>query len=344
MSTLFKEFENENALRSYPFASGCQTRDKKGVQIGTGVIIDAALYPINPTGNLYLSGISADGVVSISDSNTVVMTAEAGLTSSVLEFYDTSSFRRHVGTIIASSPEALASLVNIYTDRQFEASETTFASSCVFPIVNDGVISVNVGSQGELDASVKFKNGAKDEVRVSTNLEGNKLRFDALPRPESVGLTSIQHIYCIVDGKTPFRILKLPFGGAESGLGNTVAVYLDNIDKHDICANTNREDSLEMKDTCDCDDCKPIPSPTPIPDVYQVEVVDIPNHADSAFYLAVPNMTGYDNPLSLTMSDGVILPSLDVEVSADADNTKVLTDSLTAKGVILQVPGLAPTT
>lgn len=343
MNKLFTEFGNENALRSYPFASGCTAKDTKGAQIGTGTLVDAVLYPVNPVGTVYLSKITVDGVVNISDSEKVIMTATMQRGSDVLEFYDTSPFKRHVGTLVASSADALSILVNTYTDRIFRASETAFAASCVFPVVNDGVLSIDVNKLGALDGDVTFANSDSDIVRVSTNANGDKLRFDIIPQQHLSQLSSIQHIYCIVDGKTPFRIQKLA--------PNTVILYLDNIDRQDICGEAHREDAIETRDTCDCEGssspCTPdIDPPVDIPDVYQVEVVDIPHDTDSAFYLAVPNMFGYDNPISITMKDGVVVPKQDIEISSDAgvNNLDALTDSITSKGIVIQVPGLAPTT
>lgn len=344
MNRLFTEFENENALRWYPFASGCTAADTHGERIGTGVLVDAALYPVNPVGTLYLSRIGTDGLVSISDSSDVVMTAAVEKGSDTLEFYDMGGLHRHVGTLVASSPDALASLVNVYEDRVFRQGETAFAASCVFPVVNDGVLSLNVGSTGVVDGNVKFANGPSDQVRVSVG-DGSRLRFDVIPQKKAVQLDSIQHIYCVVDGKTPFRIMKLPFGDEPSGLGNTIAVYLDNIDRQDVCADARRENSLEMRDTCECKDdpggCEPdVDPPVEIPDVYQTEVVDIPNGADGAFYLAVPNMTGYDNPLSITLSDEAAQPS--VQVDNDGGTAGISITGVTSKGVVIQVPGLEP--
>jgi len=344
MNKLFAEFENENALRWYPFASGCTCRDTNGERIGTGILIDAALYPVNPDGDLYLSRIGVDGVVSISDDSSVVMTATLEKGASELEFYDAGGMHRHVGTLLASSAEALATFVNVYEDRVFRKGETTFAASCVFPVVNDGVLSVDVNKTGMADGTLKFLNGAEDAVRVSAG-DGTELRFDVIPRPEVIRLWSIQHIYCIVDGKTPFRIMKLPFADAASGLGNTVAVYLDGIDRQDICANARRENSLVTRDTCKCQEdssgCEPdIDPPVEIPETYQVEVVDVPNGADGAFYLAAPNMTGYDNPVSLTLEDNATAPEVSVE-AGDA-TASLAVGATTSKGVVLQVPGLEP--
>jgi hypothetical protein len=344
MNKLFTEFENENELRTYPFASGCTVKDRKGVEIGVGVLVDAALYPVNPSGDLYLSRIGADGTVSISDDRGVVMTASAeGGTS--LEFYDTSDLHRHVGTVVASSEEAMSGLVSVNEDRVFRSENSRFASSCVFPVINDGVTSVNVGDTGAADGDIVFANAPDDQVRVSTDETGTKLRFDVIPRPYYEILKSIKHVYCIVDGKTPFRIMKLPHGGDPSIPGNTIAVYLDNIDRQDICADAHREDEIQAMDTCtECGGdvpCPEPPSPEDIPHVYQAEVVDIPNGADGAFYLAVPNMVGYDNPLSITMQDGMLVPNEEVEVQDGEADIGDLVNRITSKGVVLQVPGLA---
>lgn len=343
MNKIFLEFENENTQRTYPFASGCHTVDTDGIPIGTGILIDAALYPVNPKGPLFLSSIATDGTVSISDSTGVIMTSRHEVGTDALEFYDLSGFRRHVGTLLAASPEALDTLVGISKERTFRASATEFSSACVFPIENDGVLSVDVASVGIRDGQVGFANASDDEVRVSTDYDGRALAFDILPRPTAEIPDSIRHIYCIVDGKTPFRIVKLP-SGLPGIPGNTIAVYLDNLDRGAICGNAHREDALVMADTCDCSSDSG-DAPVDIPETYQAEAVDIPLGADSAFYLAVPNFVGYDNPLSLTLDDGVRVQKTDLDVETDPTGRKSASgagkDDFTSKGVKLQVPGLA---
>lgn len=344
MNKLFIEFENENSLRTYPFASGCVVTDTDGCNIGTGVLIDAALYPVNPKGNLYLSSIRSSGIVEISDDSGVIMTSVVEHGSRILEFYETSGLKRHVGTVLTSGSDELSSIVNSSKDRVFTEESSTFASSCVFAIENDGILSLNIGKTGVVDGAVSFSNSDTDDIRVSTN--GTNLRFDVLPFSTASIYDSIQHIYCVVDGKTPFRIMKLPIDMATAGApGNVISVYLDNIERSDVCNNAHRENSLEMVDTCDCGPGPEPPEHKEIPHVYQVEVVDIPNGADSAFYLTVPNFTGYDNPLSITMEDGVVAPNTEIEAHPDINQAHVdikeITDSITSNGVVLQVPGLA---
>ena len=342
MTSLFKEYENENALRSYPFAEGCSVEDTDGTAIGTGVIVDAILYPLNPAGTLYLSGISVDGTVSIADSKKTVMTGAATSGSPRIELYDTSDFHRHSGTLLCSSADAVSMLVTVGAERKFSSGHTAFASSCVFPVVNDGVTSLNIGETGVTDGLISITNGDNASIRVATTESGDRIRFDVIPDPSQEIPASIQHIYCIVDGNTPFRIEKPRIYASD----NTVILYLDNIDRQSICNNAHREESLEMTDTCkDCtaDSChQDMEDPVEIPYVYQTEVVDIPNGADSAFYLSVENMTGYVNPLSITLTDGAVVPNTEVTVdTTEDDHTDELTDTITSKGVVLQLPGLS---
>ena len=50
MDGIFAEFENENALRSYPFAGGCVPKGEERSEIPSDVFVDAAIYPVNPSG------------------------------------------------------------------------------------------------------------------------------------------------------------------------------------------------------------------------------------------------------------------------------------------------------
>lgn len=349
MEGIFREFENENALRSYPFASGCVQPDDAG-RIPESLFVDAALYPVNPSGPLYLSGISENGVFSISDSAGVIM--DGVRSGASVEFYDTSSFRRHVGTMIASSAEALEEFAGRGEEIEFDESETSFASSCVFPVVVDGVTSLSVGGSEADDGTISFSNGPSDDIRVSGSKASDgrdTLRFDILPRPGSEE-PSIRRIICVVDGQTPFRIDRSQFNY------NTVILSLFGVDKESVCSAAHRENQYEMSDTCECDK-PPLPSKEQLPDAYQLIEVFIPpdesgdegglpDGSENAFYLAVPNMQGYRNPISITLVDGEMVPDTDgPDAIVEGGDARIedddLVDSVSSKGVVLQVPGLS---
>lgn len=356
MDGIFIEYENENALRAYPFAAGCVSIANSEKEIPAGVFIDAALYPVNPTGTLYLSEISESGVFSISDGTGVVMTGSPSGNS--VEFHDTSRLARHVGTLMASSEEALSEFAGRGITREYSSSETAFASSCVFPVVVDGVTTVTVGGIGPIPGHVKFSNKSSDAVRVSTgNTEDGRktLRFDVLPHPEVADDFSIRRIICVVDGQTPFRIVKIS--------DNTIALLMPDIDKDMICSAAHRENQYEMADTCSCgssgdEPCeKETADVIDLPTTYQLEEVFIPPDADgsegglvdgndNAFYLVVPNMSGYANPISITLEDGVVTPKVnEPEVVVDGYSAELaedgMLDSVTSKGIVIQVPGLS---
>ena len=339
MDGIFQEFENENELRSYPFAAGCTPSDGDDGGIPSGLFVDAALYPVNPSGIVYLSGVSEDG--------TIMAGVQVG---KFVEMYDTSSFGRHVGTIVASSDEALSEFCGRSVKREFGSDVAAFASSCVFPVVIDGVTSVSVGGTSPATGDVKFSNGDSDEIRVSSGSldDGvDTLRFDVLPRPGYEDPDSIRRIVCVVDGQTPFRIGKMS--------DNTIILTLDGIDKSVVCSSVHRENEFEMADTCECE--KERQTEKMLPETYQLEEVFIPpdedgteggteGGAENALFLVVPNTLGYENPLSITIDSGSISPMTGgPEIVVDGNEAKLadgaLVDSITSNGVILQIPGLS---
>lgn len=349
MEGIYTEFENENELRAYPFAGGCDDSESEN-KIPIGLFVDAILYPINPSGLIYISSISEDGTFSISDDSGVIMTGTPN--GKLVELYDISDFHRHTGTLIASSDDALEEFAGRGYAREFPASYTTFASSCVFPITIDGVISLSIGDAGTATGDVIISNKDDDVVRVSSGTSRGKstLRFDIVPSLKVPDESFIKRIICVVDGQTPFRIEKSPLAY------NAVQLWLDCIDRETVCAAAHRENAFEMCDTCAQEQEDPI-EPDQIPEAYKLIEVYIPpdenqreggiaSGAANAFYLVVPNMLGHVNPLSITMEDGVVSPKLsnpDVDVDGMEANLTdgAMLDSMTSKGVVLQVPGLS---
>jgi hypothetical protein len=342
MEGIFLEFENENSLRNYPFAAGCVPVGGDGTEIPSGLFVDACLYPINPSGNLFLSSVSKDGVVEVSDSSGAIMSGKVPSGGSrVVELYSLSGMARHMGTMVASSSEALSEFLMQGKDMEFGPGATTFAASCVFPVVIDGIASLDVGGVGDMSMLVSFANSMSDEVRVSKGMiDGHDtLRFDVVPKYDLPELSSIRQIRCVVDGRTPFRISKLS--------ENTVLVYLEGIDKETVCASAHRENSYEMADTCDCTNSEET-DPIVLPYKKQEVVVDIPYRADSAFYLVSSNMSGYGNPVSITLQDGVPIPKTS-NLKVEPDNTNggfivpesEFIDDVSSKGIVIQVPGLS---
>jgi hypothetical protein len=362
MDGIFAEFENENSLRSYPFAEGCVPPGNDDAVIPAGVFVDAAIYPVNPSGVVYLSEISETGVFRISDSSGVIM--EGTAEGNKVEFFDLSGLGRHVGTLVSSSAESLSEFSGRGSTRKYSSSNTSFASSCVFPVVIDGVTSISVGESSKTAGSAGFSNSKSDDIRVSSaTKDGLKtLRFDVLPRPGVKESESIRRIICVVDGQTPFRIKKLTYvggDGSENIVYNTIVLSLENLDMDTVCSSVHRENHFEMSDTCKCEK-DPLPEEDSLPDFYQLEEVfippdeetgqpegGIPEGADNAFYIVVPNIMGEGrNPISITLEDGVVSPKTeDLKVVVQGDTADLaegeMLDDVTSKGVVIQVPGLS---
>lgn len=356
MKGIFPEFENENAERSYPFAGGRMRPEESSVDsVPQDVFVDAILYPINSSGRLYLSRISEHGCVFVSDDTGEIMSGVGN--GKVVELYETKSLGRHCGTIAASSADALSGFLGRGVERKYSSDDTSFASSCVLPIVVDGVSSLSVGGSSPTCGMVNFLNGPYDSVRVSSGTKNGKstLRFDVVPS-DDIGMgDSIRRIICVVDGQTPFRIEKLSY--------NTVMLWLDSIGKEEVCAAAHREGSFEMSDTCSCGDdgkspCEKVTTRgKDIPMFYHLEEVFIPpdpegvhggiyDGSENAFYLIVPNVSGYSNPISITLEEGATTPKTEGPEVVENDGMPefaegAFVDSVSSNGVVVQVPGLS---
>lgn len=348
MEGFYKEFENENGLRSYPFAAGCVPPASEELEIPDGVFVDASLYPVNLSGTVYLSGISEDGVFSVSDDNGVIMTGVRS--GQFVEFVDASGISRASGVLVASSADALESFALKGYERKYRPENTAFAASCVFPVPVVGVESISIGGSRPASEDVSFENGQEDEVRVSSGeLEDGRrtLRFDVLPKPGSSDAGSIKRIICVVDGKTPFRIAKLSY--------NVVMLTLDGIDREAVCSVAGGGGGFEMRDTCGSR--KGGTSSGEPAEAYEMLEVYIPpdpnglegglaDGAENAFFIVTPNLVGYSNPISVTIEEGSVSPntegvSVDVDgISADIAEGE-MSDSVTSKSVVIQVPGLS---
>lgn len=350
MEGLFTEFENENALRSYPFAAGCVPPDSAEAEIPPGTFVDAAIYPVDSEGTVYLSSISESGTFSVSDSTGVIMTGTAS--GDCVELYDTSDLHRHAGTLVASSAEALSEIAGRGCLREYTADNAAFAAGCVSPLVISGVKSLSVGGTGMSTGTVRFSNGPSDDIRASSSTlaDGRQtLRFDVLARPAPRQDASIRRIICVVDGQTPFILDRIAY--------NTIALRLGGgIDMGVVCASAHREGQYEMADTCG-EDRPGTTSGDPIPEAYQLEEVFIPpdesgsegglaEGADNAFFLVAPNELNYANPISITLEDGAVSPNVEgLGILTDGNSATIdtasLIDDVTSKGVVLQVPGLS---
>ena len=351
MEGMFPEFENENALRSYPFAAGCSPPGSAEAEIPPGAFVDAAIYPVDPVGTVYLSSISEDGTFSVSDSTGVIMTGRAS--GDCVELYDTSGLHRHAGTLVASSAEALSGIAGRGCLREYTADSAAFAAGCVSPLAIGGVKSLSVGGTGMSVGTVAFSNGPSDDIRVSSSAlaDGRRtLRFDVLARPAPPRDASIRRIICVVDGQTPFVLDRIAY--------NTIAIRLGGgIDMAAVCAAAHRESQYEMADTCGEGGPGTEPSGDPIPEAYQLEEVfippdetgsegGIPEGAGNAFFLVAPNEINYANPISVTLEDGAVSPDVEgpgilTDGNSATIDTASLADDVTSKVVVLQVPGLS---
>jgi hypothetical protein len=339
--TIFTEFENENRYRNYPFAEHvtCSNVDKTAT-LSNDIFIDAALYPLNSKGNVYLSEINNENLtLTISDESGIIATGNIDFNSTKIEFYDTTHIHRHVGVLVYNPKYLAGKIAGVLAYGSFGVDDLAFASSVVCPVKNDGVLSLGINNSLVV-GDVKFESpsGAGLHVVSEPLSEGKtSIRFDAIPAYSEVSIFSIKKIIFVTTGTTPFRVTRYY---TEPDNDNTVVLTLDKISRDIICSGVHRENNYEIADVCE----DPIPPGeyTPRPEID--EVLELTPKFNCINIVAADNVPmGYENPVSITFdsesskSSGSISNS---EIISSSDVNDVLSADKDKEGLKIEIPGL----
>ena len=121
---IYEEWRTRNEQRRYPFADDALLLDTvTGRRLPDSVFIDAMFYPINTSGQLYLSDINiSESKAYISDSSGVVATAV--IAEDLFSFYD--DYGRLIGVMVPGSGFSIMD-----SDMHFTAVVAPLAQACV---------------------------------------------------------------------------------------------------------------------------------------------------------------------------------------------------------------------
>jgi hypothetical protein len=339
-NTIFTEFENENRMRSYPFAEHATLVDVKGkIKLPDDIFVDAMIYPLNPIGTIYISSIdNTTGVLSISDNTGIIAVGNILTDSEEINLYSTSPIRRHAGVIIYNKQYLNGLIFGMLPNAKFNASGLPLAASTVCPIVNNDVLSI-VLDGNYMYGDIKFNNPNTTGINVVTHNNGDgtsTIRFDAIPTYGDVEIFSIKKIYCITAGTTPFNISKYPYEN------NTMLLTLSE-GRDTICNGVHQETSYMVRDVCE-DPIEP-GSYNPRPENNNELIFPVEHNC---FNIVTDDIIlGYENPISITFDD-TILPSPIISNFDASDNLVDSQDVLDTislqsrgtKGLKIEIPGL----
>lgn len=189
MSTniIFPAWRDETRLSNYPFEDGCTLTSNDGLTLPKDLFLDAVLYPVGVTGELYLSAIRVNTetrtitlCVGIPGSEDLITgTINMGNTGDTVSFYDT--YGRPAGVLVSNAPGGTGSTLDLLAswgegNHTFKKTATKFVGRVIVPMPQVGVRAIILES-GEIFTGEVYVVG---ERGVTLRKIDGKLRVDIL--------------------------------------------------------------------------------------------------------------------------------------------------------------------
>lgn len=181
------EWQAEHDNSNYPFEDGA-TLSNWDYSILPGVFIDAVLYPVSPTGSLYLSSVVVNNT-----SVTIIIGDEAtpelcGGSFSLVAIPDnvvlTDSHGRDCGILISETMRLAAFAAWPNTKIVFEPSQTRFVAAVVRSVSRSAITSLVINEADYLAGEIWLVGGEGVILAVEPNADGGKtIRVHAVGDP-----------------------------------------------------------------------------------------------------------------------------------------------------------------
>ena len=340
----FAEFENENRLRSYPFAESSSFIATDGYKIDNSYVVDAMIYAYRPDGPVRLTEIDFDTkTITISDNSKVVGKASF-INNHKIDF---SCVVYKKGQIEYSKPAG-----SIYVSDEFLSGvgkhtfdSLYFSASCVCPINPHGVEGILI--DGNLLTGLVHFTTERDTVwsYFYTGVDGGRyLGFRVKPkRTSQQPLRLIRNVIVKVEEGSPFVL---------SRYGDGVQVSLGSISREDICSSTTQRRAQDYYESIH-DTCEPLASTAETKASTRSSsdsfIVSMKSCA-GVFNLLAPDLmssqSSIDNPISISPNVASKAPTplnLTPDMSQQ-EREQALLNSLnageTGNSVSISVPGL----
>ena len=188
-ATFFTEYGNQNSSRKYPFLDDALMRDTDGIELPVDFIVDAALFPLDIAGPVYLKTLDPGAYVLVfADAATgaPVAMAEWEPGAAVADVVETGPYARSIGTIVLG--DGVADVFRGRGERTFLPGATTLCPAACVPVLQAGVRGFLLPSGALVTGDVVFA-GENGVTVTSYNDNGRPtIRFDinGVPPPDTV--------------------------------------------------------------------------------------------------------------------------------------------------------------
>lgn len=318
-ATFFTEFGNQNSSRKYPFLDDALMRDTDGIELPVDFVVDAALFPLDIVGPVYLQTlVPSTRMLVFADVATgnPVATAEWEPGSAVADVVEAGAYARGIGVVVLG--DGVADVFRGRGERTFLPGATTLCPAACVPILQAGVRGFLLPDGTLVTGDVVF--AGENGVSVSSYADDGRptLRFDinGVPPPDAVdcGNTAM--------GPPITGIVVEQVAGAGivvSGFDEGVlALTYPAKSLTELCAGTRA-----IYRPSAYDPCGPAPEPSPQTPVASARIeFDVATLRGGNFTIAAPSTADYVNPISVQpLGGGVDVSGLTVPSGASSGET-----------------------
>ena len=303
-ATLFTEYGDQNRRRKYPFSDDATVTDADGVPLPADFIVDAALYPIDTAGDVYVSSVdTGTHTVTLSDGGGAFASAvwDGEGPADVTESADTG---RVIGCL-CFGPGA-ADVFRGRGVRTFTAADTAFSACAGAPLSQSGCRGFRLPDGTIVTGAVEFVGEDGVEVSAGTDASGPWLRFDVVGVPvaaDDYGLgVPVRTLAFIQEAGSRLRLSLYDAG--------VIAITYADGSLPDLCAQTSgvyrseTTGAAAVADPCNPGDDQPGDGDNAGAAVISVTAADVAGNVS----LAAPSGGGYINPVSVQpQANGLIV-------------------------------------
>lgn len=338
---LLNEYEDQNSRRRYPFADQATMTDTEGVGLPSDFLVDAHLYPMNVTGEVYLSSINLrTSTITFKDAGTnkVCGTCTYSLTSTyapVLEpLHD-----RNIGVLVFGT--GLGDVVRGSAVRNFAATATRLTPTAFTPLNQVGVRGLLLPDGTLLTGNVTIE--GRDGVLVTSRIEDGMhiLRFDV------VGVPVTDQDECKSNGQPICTVVVQRAAGSRFLISKyddyTLALTANGLSLDSICAAAKARRRKDDRDPC----TDPLVPEEPTPPGEDAELTfEICEMGVGTFMIVAPSTVGNRNPIAIKPLEQSVSPnrltapagtSLD-DIAKEAENFRL--PALNAGGILIEFQGI----
>ena len=287
MSTVYQAYRNQHEHRNYPFADNATLRATNGVQLPSDFLVDALLYPIDLTNDLYVSSINfSDRQITLADSVTQAVHGIATWTDSdtTAYVYEDNVYARMVGILVLGAGRLDQSVGGTLS---FTPATASFTPTAIYALNQPGVRGITLSTGGLFTGAIKLEGRNGVSVRTYIDDDGRHIvTFNITGIPEPLA-------DCFECGLVRCIRIENPTGSyliAAQCASNALCITTP-FELSDVCPPSNISIPSERVDPC--------VTPTPCSEI-------APTSSDEEFsicptngrlYILTPSTADYDNPL-----------------------------------------------